>query len=250
MSSAPIAIANTFIRTLTSKRKTWAARIGRLFAFLGAGLFLYALLAALLAVVPGRRATLPPGPRAEAVRFYLVHGPIHYDFLLPLDGQTRAAFGFAVEADLPIDDPAAKWLLIGWGAKEFYTTAGSYRDVTLGAVVKGLTGDASVMRMDLWGALPGSFPEGVPARDMWMGRPAYEAFLASIREDFAGDGAPRLIDGATLGGSDLFYEAKGRFHAFRTCNTWISRKLRAAGLRFGAWTPLPYSVTLSYRALR
>lgn len=214
------------------------------------GLALYALLAVLFAFVPGRRATLPPDPRAEAVQFYLVHGPIHYDFLLPLDAQTRRAFGFAREAGVPINDPAAKWLLIGWGAKEFYTTAGSYRDVTLGAVLKGLTGDASVMRLDVWGAMPGGFPEGFPARTMEMGRPEYEALLVSIRDDFAGGHRPQVISGASLGGGDVFYAAKGRFHAFRTCNTWISRKLRSAGLRFGVWTPLPYSVTLSRRVWR
>ena len=45
--------------------------------------------------------------------------------------------------------------------------------------------------------------------------------------------------------TDRFFEARGRFRIFRTCNTWISRILRAAGLRFGIWTPTRYAVTLS-----
>lgn len=53
------------------------------------------------------------------------------------------------------------------------------------------------------------------------------------------------IPGPGFGPTDRFFAAHGRFDILRTCNTWISDMLRAAGLRFGAWTPTPYAVTLS-----
>ena len=72
--------------------------------------------------------------------------------------------------------------------------------------------------------------------------------LDSIWDSFEhnGTGAPdRLaIEGYTP--TDGFYAAKGRFDLLRTCNVWIGERLRDAGLRFGRWTPMPLSVSLSF----
>ena len=74
------------------------------------------------------------GERGEGdIRAYLVRGPIHYDFLLPLTAATRDSFAFLREAGFELNHPDAKWLVIGWGAKDFYTTAGTYKDVNLRA---------------------------------------------------------------------------------------------------------------------
>jgi len=73
----------------------WLARLCAGLAFLVCG---YLLAAVLGAVVPGRTADLPAGADVEIV---LIAGPIHYDILLPLDAQTRAAFGFVADAGVP-----------------------------------------------------------------------------------------------------------------------------------------------------
>jgi diacylglycerol kinase (ATP) len=62
-----------------------------------------------------------------------------------------------------------------------------------------------------------------------------------------GWGALDLFDGAGLSETDRFFEAKGHFDIIRTCNIWISRMIRAAGLNFGAWTPTPCAVNLSQK---
>ncbi len=37
---------------------------------------------------------------------------------------------------------------------------------------------------------------------------------------------------------DCFYEAKGTYSMFYTCNVWTSNTLKAAGIKIGVWTPL------------
>ena len=41
---------------------------------------------------------------------------------------------------------------------------------------------------------------------------------------------------------DAFYAARGHYSALRTCNGWVGDALRFAGVRVGAWTPLPLTV--------
>ena len=46
------------------------------------------------------------------------------DSALALAGVQIAATGIA------LDHPEARWLVLGWGARDFYTTVGTYSDVT------------------------------------------------------------------------------------------------------------------------
>lgn len=68
--------------------------------------------------------------RSHAV--YLINGPIHYDFTLPLDDEVRIALS---ALNYPALDAAdAQTLIIGWGARTFYTTVGCYSDVSGSAI--------------------------------------------------------------------------------------------------------------------
>ncbi|MFN0116198.1 MAG: TIGR02117 family protein [Paracoccaceae bacterium] len=183
------------------------------------------------------------------LRIGLLRGPIHFDFLLPLDPETRADYQFAgAQGRLPINAAGARWLLVGWGSEAFYTTAGTYADVTAGAVLRAATGDRAVMRLDALGELPEAGAPGL----IWIGlsQARYSRLRASILADFTrdGSGSPVPSGAKGLGPTDAFWQAEGRFDALRTCNVWVGRKLRAAGLRFGIWTPTPQSVALSVRA--
>lgn len=193
------------------------------------------------AVIPGT-PTADSGPKTRQV--LLINGPIHYDLLLPLDAATIATFAPLAESGLWLDHPAARWLVIGWGAEEFYTQTPTYTDLSLPAIFSGITGDKSVLRVDIAGELN----TDLDARRVRMTESQYAALLESIWTTLAlgADGLPQRLDVAGYTQTDGFFAATGRFNIFRTCNVWIGERLRAAGLRFGIWTPMPLSVSLSY----
>ncbi|WP_296416787.1 DUF2459 domain-containing protein [Pseudooctadecabacter sp.] len=171
----------------------------------------------------------------------LVQGPIHYDILLPLDEDTEAVFKDIAEAGVPLDHPNAAWLSVGWGSAAFYTTAGSYADIRPGAVWRAATGDAGVLRFEVYGPLPDH-----PALRRVPVTFAQLSALRSVIRAQAGDAPVRLaLDGFSQ--TDAFFAAAGRFHIFRTCNVWVGAMLREAGVPFGWWTPTPYAVTASLR---
>ncbi|MEX3015859.1 DUF2459 domain-containing protein [Gymnodinialimonas hymeniacidonis] len=208
--------------------------VGRLTGAALVILTVYLVAATVGGVLPGRTTELPPG---DDVEIGLLFGPIHVDFLLPADEETRTALAFASPAGVPVENTGVAHFIVGWGARDFYTTAGTYADITVSATFRAVTGDESVLRVDVTGPIL----EGAEYPRLALSQAQYDALLAEITATVGGPSIP----GAGFTTTDGFVEAEGRFHILRTCNTWVGRVLRASGVPVGAWTPTPYSLRLS-----
>lgn len=174
----------------------------------------------------------------------LVRGPIHYDLLLPMTPAMRTHYGFAQSAGVPMDNPNLEWLIVGWGARAFYTSTAEMSDIAAAAMFKGVVGDASVMHLDVAGNLRGvEAIEFLPVSTAQMA-----ALVAEIDSNFTRDqtGKPIALT-ERFSEHDAFFVANDGFNIFQTCNSWIGRTLRAAGVPFGAWTPTPQSVEISLK---
>lgn len=217
----------------------WLLRAATLLASIP---FLYLVAASLGALIPGARAQFDGG---APQRIALVRGPIHYDFLLPASDRLRQSFAFAEAEGVPIRNPAVRWLVVGWGSREFYTATGSYADLRLATVLTAATGDAATLHLDVAGDVSG-IPDILYIDVTEAQLAALEAaVLASLTRDAAG--RPQALPVPPFGATDAFYAAEGRFSALTTCNVWVGQMLRAAGLDFGIWTPIPQSVAFSAR---
>lgn len=202
-----------------------------------------AIVAYLIAAVLG--ALLPNGADGGGtgrVTVHLVAGPIHYDFLLPADAQTRRDFAFAEAAGVPLGAPGVEWIVVGWGSEAFYTATGSYADLRVRTVWRAAVGDGSVVRVSVAGRLGARESQVLRLTKAEYAR-LRAAILASVE-------TPVPVPGAGLSAFDAFFPAKGRFHVLRTCNVWVAGVMRSAGLRFGRWTPTPYAVTLAARVFQ
>jgi uncharacterized protein (TIGR02117 family) len=207
----------------------------RLAALLLAPLVLFLAASVLLPLVPG------PGPDYRdsfTRRIGLLQGPIHTDILLPLSPETRDRFGFAEAAGVPLHHPEAEWLMFGWGSAAFYTTAGTYADITASAVLTAATGDDAVIRLDAVGRLP----KMENLRFLNLSEEQFQALLTQAADALASQTA---IDHPGFTATDAFFPAHGHFSALRTCNVWLGETFRAAGIPFGLWTPANWSVRLS-----
>jgi uncharacterized protein (TIGR02117 family) len=193
--------------------------------------------------------TLPlvPGPKTDitgtpTIKVGLISGLIHYDFLLPLRPDVLEHFAFSERANVPLRHPEAGYLVIGWGARDFYTTTGSYSNVSAKAVYTAITGDFSVMRVDV----ASEITPDLPVTWLMVSEAQFAALQSAILAGFERpNGAESPLDHPGFTETDMFYSGTGPFHAFRTCNVWVGEVLRASGVRFGVWTPAPWSVRLS-----
>lgn len=220
-------------------RRHWVWRV--LTGFVAVPVF-YIFAAFLAAFVSGPVALLPAGE--TVTRIGLARGQIHYDFLLPLTPEIRAKFDFARAEGLPVDHPMAKYLIVGWGSKTYIGAGDGALDraVAIGAQVA--LGDQSVMHLDLAGEVT---PDITGMTWIDVSAPQLAALTDQVLQGFTKDNAdqPVLVAAKGYGATDRFYESPMRFSALKTCNVWVGDTLRAAGISFGAWTPLPESVALS-----
>lgn len=210
----------------------------------------FAVVAAIgFAVVAGtfipRPLFAPEVPEAnlETRRILVLSNPIHTDIAIPLDEKTRGAFAFLGAFGIPVTDPAAEWLVIGWGGRSFYLETPTWSDLKPMPVFRALTIDRSVMHVDVAGGID----EAHPAIRSFDLRPAEFSDLSDfIQASFVrAQGEVVGIPGAGYGAYDQFFEAHGWFNALLGCNTWTARALRSAGIRTGWWNPLPQTLGLS-----
>jgi uncharacterized protein (TIGR02117 family) len=196
---------------------------------------LYLTASLILPLIPGPGPDLS-GPLTRQIG--LLQGPIHTDILFPLTPEVRSRFAFAAAAGVPVNHPSAQWLVFGWGSAAFYTTAGTYADITASAVLTAATGDDAVIRLDVLGPLP-------PMENLRFLRLSEAQFQALLARTSAAVASDQPLNHPGFTGSDAFFPARGHFSALSTCNVWLGETLRASGIPFGLWTPANWSVTLS-----
>lgn len=124
--------------------------------------------------------------------------------------------------------PEAAWLEFGWGDRDYFTTP----DPDLGqALVAGFVPTESVMHVVGHNSLPRSRADTVEVVEVPLSAAERDRLVADIAESFdwtaEGDAVPLANNPGTRG---VFYPARGSFHLFNTCNTWVARRLAAAGV--------------------
>ncbi|WP_183732787.1 MULTISPECIES: TIGR02117 family protein [unclassified Rhizobium] len=180
---------------------------------------------------------------ATSQRILLLSGPIHTDIAIPLDDRLRASFSFLEDAGIPVSDPAAQWLIFGWGGRSFYLETPTWADLKPMPVFRALTIDRSVMHVDIAGDISETHP-AVTVLNVNGGR--FEQLLGFVNDSFIRENGVVLpIGDRAYGTYDRFFEAKGYFNALLGCNTWTAAALRKGGLRSGFWNPLPQPLALS-----
>jgi uncharacterized protein (TIGR02117 family) len=210
---------------------------------IAAAIAVFGLLVTVGALLP--RPLLSPGVAAggERHRILVLSNPIHTDIAVPITDAVRGRFAFLDAAGVPIDDVAARYLIFGRGGRAFYIETPTWADLKPLPAVKGQTLDAAAMHVDIAGPISEDHPsvQGFDVEDAELAR-----MLDFIRGSFTDDAdGPLLIEGASYGRFDRFYEADGVFTALLGCNTWTARALREAGLQTGWWNPLPATLRLS-----
>ncbi|MGB0959381.1 MAG: DUF2459 domain-containing protein, partial [Halocynthiibacter sp.] len=185
-------------------------------------------------MVPGAVAPVRDAPKPHEIQ--LLAGPIHYDFMLPINEITKTQFSFAVDQGLELSHPDAKWLVVGWGAHGFYTARGDVTNMPTRTLKNAILGDRSVIHLDLAATIP---DDAEPIR-INLTEEQFQLLNLRVISQITSE---TPIKHAGFNAFDQFYTARDEFHIARTCNTWVSRTLREIGIPMGIWTPLKHSVS-------
>ena len=198
------------------------------FAGFALGYFASVLAGAFLPANPDWREPI------EGVPIYVETNGLHAGLVLPIEGGGNDWRDIIRPEHFAVPYADATHYRFGWGNKEFYRNVPTLSDATAPIVLRALfTPAPSAMHVDQ------SLPP-IPSADVRrvMVTPAqYSLIVRLIRNKFAynADGSLQPIPGNTP--TESFYEAKGRYHMFETCNVWTNKLLKQAGIKTGQWTP-------------
>nr|WP_280638947.1 TIGR02117 family protein [Sphingomicrobium aestuariivivum] len=205
-------------------------------------LFVYLGLAALGSLVPVNRGWVEAD---EGVTVYLVDNGVHLDIAFPVAAAGVSWAPYFPAGDLADPDWAnAAHVMIGSGDRGIYTEAKDWADLKPGTALRALAGGDRVMHVQYV-----TGPERFADAEIRLTLAEYRRLWQSVRESFAmdEDGWPQRLDTPGYWPSDAFYEGKGGFNAIMTCNQWVARQLRIAGVESSLWSPLSKGLPWRYR---
>lgn len=121
--------------------------------------------------------------------------------------------------------PGARYLEFGWGDAVYYQAD----EPTSGMAIASLWPGATVMEVIPVRDMPAQVTGDYEAVALHVSQAELAAIAAAVEESFVQPVSPTGKTYLTAAGEARFYPARGKFHAFRTCNRWTSEVLKLAG---------------------
>lgn len=127
---------------------------------------------------------------------------------------------------------------ISWGERAVFLDTPTWADLSPLTVLRVATvGGEALYHVEHW-VRPAPSPD---LRTVRISRAQYRELVAALLRDLPPANGPRKVYPG-YGDNDAFYDARGTYTLYTTCNEWTGETLRRAGIRTGAWTPFAGSV--------
>ena len=162
-------------------------------------------------------------PRAEPI--YVVSGGWHTELGLPLEGLTGGL------AALKPEFPSARYLVFGWGARDYYTA----RNAGIADLLRAAVPGPAVMLVIPLQISPEAFFGASNVFVLSAPREGIQRLAQFLWDYLAVDkhGLPSRISIGPYPQS-VFYASTGTYNLGHTCNTWTAEALQVAGLPINA----------------
>lgn len=167
---------------------------------------------------------LPPvdeGPRDRLV--FVISNGWHSGVVM--SRTAVAATGLVPET---ADFPDSAFLEFGWGDRAYFPAREKTISMTFDAALTATPAVMHVAGLRRVRASDGSDTDIVPVP---LTAGGFNNLVRTIAAEFERSGGGRALKVAPdLAPNSHFYNARGTFHIFNTCNTWTARMMRAAGI--------------------
>lgn len=160
---------------------------------------------------------------------------VHVSLIVPIAAAGEDLSDLVRPEHLATPDLYGTHAMIGWGHGGVYRNARSWGDVRSGDIASAVTGsnDTTLHIYHLIDPRPASH-----RKRFFVSQRQYRRIIAALRATFrlTADGQSKAYP--AYGPNNLFYDSKGHYSAYTTCNEWTGAVLRKAGVRIGIWTPI------------
>ena len=179
------------------------------------------------------------------IPIYILSNGVHTDIVLPLKNEIKDWSTDISYLDTKAKDSTRQNLAFGWGDKGFYLDTPTWADLKASTAAKAITGlSSSAMHITFYGNLK----EDENCKNFFISESQYQSMIQYIENSFALDTSNKIqrIGTHSYGKYDIFYEAKGSYNLFYTCNTWANQTLKAGKQKAALWTVLDKGIFYHY----
>lgn len=129
--------------------------------------------------------------------------------------------------------------MIGWGHGRVYRNGETWADVQSGDIGSAILGSDDTLLHVYHVTNP---EPQINRKRFRVSEKQFRLIIRQVRMSFRRNANGQSIAYPAYGPDNLFYKSVGHYSALNTCNNWVGRVLKNAGVRIGIWTPLPGGV--------
>lgn len=175
------------------------------------------------------------------IPIYIVSNGVHTDLLLPLD-MSQKTDQLIIENQNHGSLPA--YIAYGWGDKGFYLETPTWADLKFSTAFKAVTGlSSAAMHITLYKHAP-QLDEST--FKILVNTEQLAKLRTYVGKDFIYQNNKLVYINCCWyhnDHSDAFYDSRGSYSLFKTCNVWTNAALKDAGIKTAAWAPFSDCVT-------
>ena len=214
-------------------RRRWARRSATVFF----GVPIFYVVCAIVGLIPVNQDFVPT---ENGVSIFVYSGSVHSDIIVPVGNSVINWREIFPDDQLTANLRHATHVSIGWGDRGFYLDTPEWKDLTASTAAKAILIPSRTVMHVQYERHPRTNAE---RKSVTISNEQYQKLVEYILRSFDRDehGEFRRIEFA-YGKDDAFYEARGSYHAFRTCNCWVSDGLQHAKIKTAWFTPFPRTV--------
>lgn len=195
-------------------------------------LVLYVLVTVVLSYIPVNSSSQK---ESGTIPIYITTNGVHTDIVTPYQNEIWDWSQWLDLSVTPEPLSTARWVSFGWGDKGFYMETPEWKDLKPSVALKAAFYlSSSAMHVTYYNDI--QIDEDT--RLIWLTDEQYKNLSTYIFNQFSknNDAFELIITDQNYGKHDVFYEAKGRYSLFYTCNTWANNGLKAADQKASLFT--------------
>ncbi len=174
----------------------------------------------------------------QSVEIFVMTNGVHTDVVVPYFSSTKDWRGIfpSTLTRGKMEEDSFNWLALGWGDKGFYLETPTWGDLTARTAFRAAFGLSDAA---MHATLHAEMKESEMAKSIRISKKQYKLLVNYIEKSLLKDRLGNSIfipTNAVYGDHDAFYESKGIYSMFQTCNTWANGALKACRQKACLWT--------------
>jgi uncharacterized protein (TIGR02117 family) len=182
----------------------------------------------------------------SAITIYVMTNGVHTDIAVPLrneyyDWSTQIKTSYTIAKDTTV-----KYVAFGWGDKGFFLNTPEWSDLKFSTAFNAMFFlSTTAMHVTLYKRIL----TDADCKKISIDPETYRQLIYFIDNSFQRQwGNYILIPGHSYGRYDCFFEAKGTYNLFYTCNTWTNKALKSSHMKACFWTPFDKGILKIYES--